>query len=555
MTEDISGGELAIRTLLRARVTNIFALYGGHLEALFQSCREHQLPVLDVRHEASAGHAAEGFARASRSLGVAFATAGPGFTNVVTSIANAYLDRTPVLYVIASTFQSHAERNMMQSGFDQIAVARPITKWAHRVTVVTDIPRLIAQAIRIATTAPTGPVMIELPFDVSLARAPETSVEIPPTKPFDQPTLPHPAAIEAALALLAEARRPIIMAGEGAWWSGAGPALRRFAEANGVPVFTDYTTLGMLPEDHPLDGGVFYRLTELAETQRPDVVLALGVRFGVFTLGGRGPLLPADVRLIHVEADRTEVGRLITPDVSIVADVREALEALNDCAARAGDWRAWRKTVADAKALRRRRFSNLAERTSRPIHPYQAAAAVVAAAGPEAIYLGDGAEAHHWAVEAMRQVAPGRFFTHGMLGATGCGAGLAIGVQVADPHRRVILITGDGAVGFNIAEFDTMVRHNLPIVTVVMNNRSWGATKRFQDIISGAGKNIAVALGDARYDEVAKGFGAHGEYVTEPGELALAMQRALDSGKPACVNVEIELADMPPESEALMSAG
>ena len=288
MTQDMSGGELAIRTLLAAGVTHVFGLYGGHLEALFQACREHQLPVLDVRHEASGGHAAEGFARARRTLGVVLATAGPGFTNVVTSMANAYLDRTPLLYLVASTGQGQAERNMIQSGFDQVAVARPITKWADRATATADIPRLIAHAIRVATTPPMGPVMLELPFDVTLNRIPATAAPIPLSIVSPPPAPPRVERVDEAMALLAQARRPIIMAGEGAWWSDAAASLRLFAETNGIPVFSDYVSMGIMPDSHPLDGGLFYRLAGFTGAERPDVVLAVGVRFGVFTLGGKG---------------------------------------------------------------------------------------------------------------------------------------------------------------------------------------------------------------------------------------------------------------------------
>src|SRR5579862_1695759 len=162
----VSGGELLVRTLMRANVTNIFALHGAHLETIFQSSRVHRIPITDTRHDVAAGHGAEGYARSTRGLGVAMVTAGPGFTNVVTSIANAYLDRTPVLYLAGSSGLREAETNTLQAGIDQVAIATPITKWAHRICQVQQIPRLVGEAIRLATSAPSGPVLLDLPADV-----------------------------------------------------------------------------------------------------------------------------------------------------------------------------------------------------------------------------------------------------------------------------------------------------------------------------------------------------------------------------------------------------
>src|SRR5579872_1587601 len=213
----VSGGELLVRTLLRANVTNIFGLHGAHLETIFQSCLDHRIPITDTRHEVAAGHAAEGYARSSRSLGVAMATAGPGFTNIITSIANAYLDRTPVLYLSGSSGLSDAETNTLQSGLDQVAVATPITKWAHRITVAQTIPRLVAQAVRVATSGVPGPVLLDLPMDVLGAQVDEAAAPIPETILVETRPLPNDRSVEDALQLLAAAERPVIMAGVGAY--------------------------------------------------------------------------------------------------------------------------------------------------------------------------------------------------------------------------------------------------------------------------------------------------------------------------------------------------
>jgi acetolactate synthase I/II/III large subunit len=552
----ITGGELLVRTLLRANVKHVFGLHGAHLETIFQSCLDHSIPITDTRHEVAAGHAAEGYARATRGLGVAMATAGPGFTNIITSIANAYLDRTPVLYITGSSGLNQAETNTLQSGLDQVALVTPITKWAHRITVTQDIPRLVAQAVRLATSNPTGPVLLDMPMDVLGAQVDENSAAVPERVLVDSRAMPDPRAIEEALKLLASAARPVIMVGAGAYFSGAEAELRQFAEATGIPVFSDFQAHGLLPSNHPLYGGTFHKMADLsAPDQRPDVVLAVGVRFGLFTLGMSDLVVPLAAEIIHLEVDPKEVGRLRQVAVPIVADPRRTLRAMN-ASAKSQKWPdrgGWQQTVRNAKTERCKRARKDLERTGAPIHPLQAVSAIVDNIAEDAIVIGDGAETYHWMNEVIRQNHPGGYITHGFLGAVGFGLGLAMGAQVAHPKRQVLCLVGDGAIGFTIAEFDTMVRHKLPIVAVVMNNHSWAASQHFQEIVSGKNRLNATELRDANYHLVAEAFGCYGQRVTEIQDLGPAIKAAFAGGKPACINVSIDLAPLPPELHLLMS--
>ncbi|HTX16364.1 MAG TPA: thiamine pyrophosphate-binding protein [Candidatus Baltobacteraceae bacterium] len=554
----ITGGEVLVRTLLKANVTNIFGLHGAHLETIFQSCRAHRIPITDTRHEVAAGHAAEGYARATRGLGVAMVTAGPGFTNVVTSIANAYLDRTPVLYLSGSAGLRDAETNTLQAGIDQVAVATPITKWAHRITVTQDIPRLVAEAIRLATCSPTGPVLLDLPADVLGAPVDEASLAIPEKVLLDasSASAPQAKAIDEALQLLASASRPVIMVGAGAYMSGVGAKeFREFVEATGIPVFSDFQAHGLLPSNHPLYGGTFHKMADLsAPDQRPDVILALGVRFGLFTLGTNDLVVPHAAKIIHAEIDPKEIGRIRQVAVPIVAEPRETLRALN-AHTKTQSWpdrKKWQQAIREAKTERCKRLQKDMDRTELPMHPLQAVSAIVGNINDDAIIVGDGAEAYHWMNEVIHQNHPGTYITHGFLGAVGFGLGLALGAQVANPKRQVLCLVGDGAIGFTIAEFDTMVRHKLPIVAVVMNNHSWAASQHFQEIVSGASHLIGTELRDANYHEVAAAFGCHAQRVTEAKDLGPAIKAGFASGKPACINVSIDVAPIPPEVHLLM---
>jgi acetolactate synthase I/II/III large subunit len=550
----ISGGELLVRTLVSAGVRTAFGLHGAHLETLFQACALHGIALVDTRHEVAAGHAAEGYARATRTLGVAMVTAGPGFTNCITSIANAYLDRTPVLYLSGAAALRDAETNTLQAGIDQAAIARPITKWAHQITQAEQIPRLVAHALRTALAPPSGPVLLDLPMDVLTAMVEETAVRIPGTLASESRPGPPPEAIVAAVDLLRAAQRPVIMAGAGAWQADCSAELRSFAELTGLPVYSDFQAHGLLPSDHPLYAGTFHKLADLAAPEtRPDVVLALGVRFGLFTLGASDRIVPAAARVIHVEVDPREIGRLREVALGIAADARACLQALI-VAARPGSWpdrQAWRETIAAARLARRQQLAAALERSAPPIHPYQAVSALVDNIPAGTIIVGDGAESYHWLNEVIRQREPGSYITHGFLGAVGFGLGLAIGAQTAHPGTPVLCLAGDGAVGFTIVEFDTLARHRLPVVVAIMNNRSWAASQHFQELVGHPVRGTRLA--DPAYHQVATAFGCDGRPVTHIEDLGPAVRAAFASRRPTCLNIAIDVAPMPPELALLAS--
>ncbi len=340
---------------MKAGVHDIFGLHGAHLETIFQSCLDHKIPITDVRHEVAAGHAAEGYARAGRRLGVAMATAGPGFTNIVSSIANAIWTARRCSISPGRAGTHDAETNTLQAGIDQVAIATPITKWAHRIEDAADIPRLVAHAIRIATSLPGGPVLLDMPNNVLASLVDEDSVRIPETIILHTAGSPSQGQVEQALDILAAAERPVIMAGVGAFQAGVTDELLAFVEATGIPVFSDFAAHGLIPSSHPAYGGTYHKMDDLkAEGGQPDAVLALGVRFGLFTLGAGARFAPLDAKLIHVEVDPKEIGRLRDVDQAVVACPRAFLRVANPVAA-ARTWKdmtPWRATIKSARAKR-----------------------------------------------------------------------------------------------------------------------------------------------------------------------------------------------------------
>jgi acetolactate synthase-1/2/3 large subunit len=537
------GGELCARSLALAGVRDVFVLHGGHLDPIFQACIDEGIRLVDMRHEAAAGHAADAYARQTGRLAVCMATAGPGFTNAITALAQATLDRTPLVMIIGAPPLRDVERWPLQGGIDQIAMARPVTKWAMQATRTELIPFLLAQAFREAVSGAPGPVLLEIPIDVLYSRVAAAEIAYPAFSAEPPRPAPAPDCLARVLAALRSARRPAILCGGGMLYARAAADLRAFSERAGIPVYANNKARGVLPSDHPLCAGAH---TNMAVAQAsglgaPDVVLVLGARFGMFTepgLLGPGHVPPLDARILQVDVSSVELGRVRPVETGVVADCGEFLRALDRAAGDAPwpDWSAWSGAVHALQGWHRSGYDEAANASGR-IHPYRAVAAVLQALGDDTIVCADGGEASAWAEMLSRPATPGSLMSHGYLGCLGIGLPFAIGAQVANPGRRVAVITGDGSLGFHLQEFDTMVRHDLPIVTVVLNNKAWGMCVHGQQAMYGANRLVATQLGDARYDRTAAGLGCHGEYVDSEQDIAAAIARALASGRPACVEI------------------
>ncbi len=537
----IDGGQLFVQTLESAGIRTLFTLHGGHLDAILQAARDRGFRLVDTRHEQAAGHAADGWARVTGETGVALVTAGPGFTDCVTAITNAWLDCVPTLFVGGAAPLRDAELLPLQGGFDQLAMVTPVTKWAHRVTHTHRIPDLVAQALRIARSGRPGPVYLELPIDVLFSRVDGERVRVPSKIVPDAGPAPSPATIEQAIAWLHAAERPAIVVGGGARFSDCGADLVAFAEKTGIPVFSNGRGHGLVPADHPLCGR---GLPHLAFVGRAgggdaDVALVLGARLGLFTGHPSRPLIPNAAKLIQVDVCAEEIGRNRDVDLGIAADCRETLRALGAAASerRWPDRSAWQQAVRTIREGHRLLFAKALESEVAPIHPYRLVTEIAKLLPRDAIVAADGGETASWMEMVANVYAPGRWMSHGYLGCLGTGLPFALAAKIAHPESPVLCIVGDGSVGLNFAEFDTFVRHGLPIVTVVNNDRQWGMSAHGQELLFGRDRRVVTDLAPTRYDLAAAGFGCHGEYVDEPRELAPALERAFASGRPACVNV------------------
>ncbi len=554
MAQQLTGGQLLALTLKAAGVRRVFALHGGHLEALFKGCVEEGIEILDFRHESAAGHAADAYARTTGELGVCFITAGPGFTNAISAITNAKLDGTPMLFIIGAPPLREVETNPLQGGIDQIAMARPVTKWALSIPSTERIADLTAMAIRKARSAPCGPVLLELPIDILHMSVPAHRVTPPAGVAVRPHSAPAPQEAAALACLLRAAERPVIIAGTEAANPATAAVLAALTERLAIPVFTKSYAAGVLPHGHASDAGAAGNLAMLPMVgiAAPDLVILLGAKLGLLLGGRSGALVPHDSKLAQIHSDAGEIGRIRDVDVAIAADSAESIKAL-DAALGEGDlpdFTAWRTQALSVSGLFASMFPDV--EAAGGIHPYHAAVAVAAAAGPDAVYVFDGGEAASWGGAAAVVNRPASILSHGYLGCLGIGPGFAIGAQMADRNRRVVHLTGDGALGFHLQELDTMVRHGLPIVNIVLNNQVWGMSIHGQQLMFGDNYHIITKLGGTNYADIARAFGCHSERVTRHAEIAPALERAFAAGRPAFIEIMTDGAVVHPVTVAML---
>jgi len=528
----IDGGDLVARCLKQEGVDVIFTLCGGHVQAIYDACIDENIKVIDVRHEQAAGHAAEGWSRATRKCGVAVVTAGPGVTDIVTAVANAYQNRSPMLVIGGRSPLAEFERGALQE-MDQVEFLRPLTKWARCLYDTARIPEYMAMAFRHALSGRYGPVFLEMPADVLFRRVEENDVTFPSSYRPQGRVQADPSVIRQAARLLASAQQPLVMAGSLVYWSAAHDRLRQLIERIQAPVYLNAMARGSVPQDHPL----FFSRTRRGALARADVILIIGTPLD-FRLA-YGKRFNPQAKIIQVDIDPTELGRNRDIDVCVEGDAGAVLEQL---LAELGDARpdhdGWLKTLREEEEKTLAARQELLNSDAVPIHPLRLCKEMADFVDENTIVIGDGGDTVNLAAQVLPINYPGQWYDPGPMGTLGVGTGFAMAVKTALPEKKVLMVNGDGTFGLNGFEFDTFVRFGLPVVSVVGNDRQWGQIAVGQRMMYGRDRAIASVLRDsARYDKVVEGLGGHGEFVERPQDIRPALERAFASGKPACVNV------------------
>ena len=532
------GGRLAVEVLQRHGVDTMFTLSGGHLFVLYDGAVQAGLRLVDVRHEQTATFAAEGFAKVTRRLGCAALTAGPGVTNGVSALTAARMNGSPMVVLGGRAPQRRWGAGSLQE-LDHVPIVAPVTKRATTATSPASIVAEVDAACAAARTPHRGPAFVDIPLD---AFGPG-DVEIPdPGARAYEGDQPDPDAVVSVAALVRESERPVLFAGGDVYWANAEAPMRAFAEAARIPVFVNGMGRGTIPADHDL---AFSRARSAALKQA-DLVLVAGTPLD-FRLGfGRF----GDARVVHLSDAPSEVSthaKLAASTAGDLAAVFASLAEMSIASRTAGDWIG--RLRAEERARRASELPELDADTA-PIKPARVYGELRKRLDRDAIVIGDGGDFVSYAGKLVESYEPGTFLDPGPYGCLGMGPGYALAAAIAHPQRQIVLLLGDGAIGFALGDFESLVRHGANVTAIVGNNGIWGLEKHPMQALFGYDVVAELAPG-IRYDKVIEAFGGHGELVDEPGGLGPALDRAFATSGVSLVNVLTDPGDAYPRSSNL----
>jgi acetolactate synthase-1/2/3 large subunit len=529
---NITAARALIRVLKTEGVDTVFTLTGGHILPILDACVVEGLRVVDVRHEQAAAHAADAYARITGRLGVAAVTAGPGATDAVTGVAAAWNASSPMLLLVGRHPTYEHLRGGLQE-MDHPPLFAGISKWAHTAVHGDRLADVAVTAVRHARSGRGGPVVVDIPWDVQASEVPDAEPPASPAMRATRPAGADPDTVAEIAALLGGAERPVLFGGTGLRWSMVEPALSVLAETARVPVFLNSLARGALAWDDPYLGN---RARSFALASA-DLVLAFGVDWDFRT--GFGGAAPA-ARLVHVDAEPSRVGWNRPVDIGVVADPGAVVSQLLGCDGAFGraEDTPWLEQVRAEEARRRAAAEEASASEQSPVHPERFAREVAEFFADDAIVAADGGDIVSTTAKWLRTSHPGHLLDPGPFGCLGVGAPFALAAKTVRPDARVGIVFGDGAFGFNGFEYDSLVRHDLPVVGVVGNDGVWNNIRVLHRALF-PDRVVAAELGVRPYHAVVEALGGYGEFVADPGELRPALQRAQDSGVPALVNVHI----------------
>lgn len=532
----VHGGRLVSQALKRHGISHIFTLCGGHIQNIYDGCLDDGIRVIDVRHEQTAGHAADGYARVSGKPGVCAVTAGPGVTDVVTAVANAQRAGIPLVCIGGAGPTGFRDMGSLQD-MDTVSLLRPISKWATQVTETRRLSEYMDAAFRIAQAGVPGPVYLEMPIDTLMGYAEEN--DRAPTGP-QAPARPagDPNAIAQLADLLRNAERPMFIVGSQLRWSPNREAVRKFSEASSAPFFLNGMARGALAINDP---NLFSRSRKLAMSSA-DVIVIFGTPFD-FRLN-YGQAFNSNAKLVQIDLEGAEVGRNRRVDIAIEGDsglvFAQLLEAMGGKGPQRPDWIAQIRVAEDKS---RAKMTAEINGDSNPPNPLRVCSELGKRLGKNDIVIGDGGDFVATAAYVLQLEAPQIWMDPGPLGTLGVGPGYAMAAKLLRPESNTVLVYGDGSFGLHALEFEAMVRQNIPVVSVIGNDAGWTQIRRGQVQFFGEERAVATGLDYTRYDKVVEALGGFGAYVETVDELGPALDAAFASGKPACVNVKIAKSD------------
>ena len=535
----ISGAEAVVRTLELIGVTDVFGLPGGAILPVYDPLMDSKkLRHILVRHEQGAGHAAEGYASASGKTGVCIATSGPGATNLVTAIADAYMDSVPMLAITGQVFSHLMGTDAFQEA-DIVGITMPITKHSFLVTKAEDIPATIAAAYHIASTGRPGPVLVDITKDAQQALAPfiwPVELDLPGYRPV---TKAHGKQIQAAADLIAEAKQPVFYVGGGIIRSGASKELLELVELVGAPVVTTLMARGAFPDSHENNlgmPGMHGTVPAVLALQDADLLITLGARFDD-RVTGKASLFAPNAQVIHVDIDPAEIGKIRAAEVPIVGDLKDVIADLIETykstpAAKSADYTEWWNTL---NSLGKEYPLGYAEPTDGLLAPQHIISRIGEMSGPEAIFASGVGQHQMWAAQFIKYERPNAWLNSGGAGTMGYSVPAAMGAKVAEPDRVVWAIDGDGCFQMTNQELATCTINNIPIKVAVINNSSLGMVRQWQTLFyDGRYSNTDLNTGHDTvrvpdFVKLADAYGALGIRVTKEEEIDAAIKLALET--------------------------
>ena len=522
------------QTLKALGVTNLFTLTGGHIFPIFDGAVADGIRLVDVRHEQSAAFAAEGWARLTRSLGVCAVTAGPGVTNAMSALAQARFNQAPVLALAGRAPAFRWGKGSLQE-IDHVPFVDPLAP-ARTVNDFTDIPTAVMGAAEDALSPRRGPRFLDFPLDVLFSTGEfEVPAREPQTFDFEEAGVGR---------LIEESERPVIMAGSNVFMDGAEKALGSLVERARVPAFMNGQGRGCIPADHEL---AFARSRSHA-LREADLVIVAGTPFD-FRLGFGESFAPG-TKVVHLDSSPELIAEHVDLAASMGGPLNHVLEGIADSVEYPPDTRAWIESLRATEEAKRESAQAELHATSIPIHPMRIYGELVPLLERDAIVIGDGGDFVSYAGREVPSYEPGSWLDPGPFGCLGVGPGYSMAARLAHPDRQVVLLYGDGALGFSGMELESLVRLNLPVVAIVGNNGIWGLEKHPMRALYGY--DVAAELQpELRYDLMMTSFGGRGEFVTDPDDIAPALKRAFASGEPTLVNVATDPAIAYPRSSNL----
>jgi acetolactate synthase-1/2/3 large subunit len=539
----MNAGSLAAQALVERGVNRVFFIAGGHIYPILDGLHKLGVNLVSTRHEQAAVFMAEAWGRMTRRPGVAVVTAGPGFTNALTPVANARLANSPLLILAGVVGLQACERLDLQDMI-QLPVISPMVKKAFICQQADRIQEFVDLAYRTCIAGRPGPVYLELPVDVM-------NVTVNPDLVRRTNTTPEARIVDRGkaaefIALMREARKPVFIAGSGAYYSGAGAEFKKFIETAGAPGFTSSQGRGIISDTEPLCFGAASVIRPGCggyAIQNADLFVLLGNRISLYY--GCGQLLPKNARIVQVDIEPEEIGRNSTIHLPVVSDIREFLGECNRLledqkagAALRAQYAPWVAELREKKTagINLGRFAS--ESAKVPIHPARLAREIdLFMDREEDIVVGDGGDTQVWMGMFRTTRKEGHYLESGLYGCLGVGIPYAIAAKLLYPQERVLNVIGDGSVGFNFMEFETAIRKRIPIVVVISNDLGWGMIRHSSKLKLGRTIEEVSEIGRIHYEKFVESMGGLGIFVERPEEIRPALEKAFASGKPTCINV------------------